>query len=69
MCCTGSREAAIIEALLWVRDFETTGRPVRIRYDSKYAAKIADGSFAAKTNLLLARTATKLVAQEQQRNL
>ena len=52
---------AICEGLLWLKDHETSNRPVAFYYDSKYAAKITTGEFRAKDNKHLAATARALL--------
>eukprot|EP00969_Alexandrium_andersonii_P043701 1916246-Alexandrium_andersonii.AAC.1 len=43
----------ICEALLWLRDWESTGAPAVICYDSVYAAKTTSGDINAHKNLRL----------------
>jgi ribonuclease HI len=44
---------AITEALLWLRDFEDTGRAAVICYDSEYAHKMTTGEWRPKENIKL----------------
>eukprot|EP00969_Alexandrium_andersonii_P174734 7726932-Alexandrium_andersonii.AAC.1 len=43
----------ICEALLWLRDCESTGVPAVICYDSVYAAQTTSGEINARKNLRL----------------
>lgn len=58
--------SAICEALLWLRDHETSCCPAVIHYDSKYAANVSTGKWAASKNTEMVSIAQALVDEVMQ---
>eukprot|EP01050_Picozoa_sp_SAG11_P010809 SAG11_NODE_1105_length_5858_cov_3.050009_3_plen_241_part_00 len=55
------------QALLWLRDIDTTARPAVMLYDSGYAANMTDGRWQPNSNQLLVQWTRGLLAQVKQR--
>jgi ribonuclease HI len=59
--------SAVAEALLWLADEDGGVAPAVLCYDSRYAAKITDGTFSAKANVALAAFCRTRFARERAR--
>ena len=58
---------AIGEVLKWVKANVFDDRTVLIRYDSKYAANVAQGTYEASSNIELARKVQQMYRQERKK--
>jgi len=68
VCSNNTGElSAICEALLWLLQHESSGRPAAILYDSDYAAKITTGRYRAQKNQVLAAKAQSLLMEVRQK--
>ena len=58
---------AIGEVLKWVQANVSDDRTVLIRYDSKYAANVVQGTYEASSNIELARKVQQMYRQERKK--